>query len=265
MNTAYVNAGFSAGRPLIPSDRLADVVDHLKSAAPNFYAASYFGPRHGERVMVCADAVWCAEQLVSGNDRSEEVGNAMAGYAKKFSQESYMSRDPLATLTAITTLGCPSVRRTVLDNEMGNEISQCLRSAVIVGRLAQRHAAAKVVSRYALDAAEDFCDGSMLLGAVSALTEVLSTLRAHRNKLDRNYDILMVGTLRSLAGVARYVGRNEVSARAIKSLRTLVRLDEVGPIRAGAMEVATVVDADPRELHCGPVAAFGPVLESPMI
>jgi len=260
MSTAFVNEGIvRPGQLLMPQARTADLVNDLIDAAPNHFAASYLVPQFKERVTVCADAVWCAQQVASGRNRSEEIGRAIASYARKFSQESYMSSDSLIALTAITTLGVFSVRRTVLDNGMGDEVAGCLKSAVAVGRLAQRHAAAEVLSRYALHAVDDFCDAGMLLGAASALTDVVSALRAHRSKLGNSYELLMLRTLRSLASVGCYVGRNEVSAGAARSLREVFKLDEAGPVRTGAFEVAAIMAADARPMPCGSVKPFGPI------
>jgi hypothetical protein len=264
MVTANVNGMFPAGRQLMPPEKYVDVVDYLKSDVPNVFAIAQFHPRNEVRLTECADATWCAQEIVSGRNGSRAVGTAMAVYARRFSQQSYMSRDPLTALTAITVLGSKSVRQTVFDNGMGNEVAACLRTAAAVGLLTQRHAAAMVLGRYAIDAAED-CDASMLLGALSSLNETIGYLRKYRSKLGDVYEGLMLKTLRSVAEVARYVGKNTISTDTMNLLRQVVRMDEVGDVRDSAMKAAAAILAKPMDLPCGSVNLFGPVADSELI
>jgi len=267
MSTACFSGAFPAGRPLMPADRFADVAHYIQLAAPNSIAAAYIDPRYEGRLRPCADATWCAQEIVSGRNDSVEVGDAAAAYVEKFSHEAYMNFESLTSLTAITTLGSNAMRRAVLDNEMGTEVAKRLRSAASLGLPAQRHAAAEVLSRYALQAAAERCDGSLLLSAMSALRDVISALRDYRPQLElgQNYDRLMIGTLRSLASVSRYVGENTISLETVNLLRKVIRMDEVGVIRDGAMKAAAVVSAEPQQLNCGPVKAFGPFTDHPLL
>lgn len=255
MQASSFQGTFRVGGRLMSADTLAAYVHGLKESAPIFNAEEQFQPKNIGRVLECVDAVWCANEIISGGKKSGEAGKAMAAYAEGFSQDAYMTDDPLTSLTAITVLGHDSVHRSILENKWGTKIAGCLRSAATVGQPAQRYAAAIVLGRYAINAAK-VCDSSILLSAMSALTDVMSMLRDNRSKLYPGYGPLMVSILRSLASVSQYVGQNAVSAEAMDSLRVVAKLDEIPVIRESAAMVMAAIEAEPKPMQCGPTVTF---------